>query len=66
MKLDAGEKMTAVGFAGANSITVAGKSPSGKEKTVRVGGEHLQKHIIHRARKGCLLSGRIVPTAVKP
>lgn len=66
MKLDAGEKMTAVGFAGANSVTVAGTSRSGKEKTVRVSGEHLQKHIIHRARKGCLLPGRIVPTAVNP
>jgi topoisomerase-4 subunit A len=66
MKLDAGEKMTAVGFVGANSVTVTGESRSGKEKTVRVGGEHLQKHIIHRARKGCLLPGGIIPTAVKP
>jgi topoisomerase-4 subunit A len=66
MKLDAGEEMTVVGFAGANSVTVAGKSPSGKEKTVRVSGEHLKKHIIHRARKGCLLPGRIIPTAVNP
>jgi topoisomerase-4 subunit A len=65
MKLDAGEKMTAVGFVGANSVTVTGESRSGKEKTVRVAGEHLQKHIIHRARKGCLLPGRIIPTAVK-
>ena len=66
MKLDAGEKMTAVGFTGSNSVTVAGKSRSGKEKAVRVSGEHLQKHIIHRARKGCLLPGRIIPTAVNP
>ena len=66
MKLDADEKMTAVGFANANSITVAGKSRSGKEKTVRVSGEHLQKHIIHRARKGCLLPGKIVPMSVRP
>ena len=66
MKLDAGEKMTAVGFVGANSVTVTGESRSGKEKTVRVAGEQLQKHIIHRARKGCLLPGRIIPTAVKP
>jgi topoisomerase-4 subunit A len=64
MKLDAGEKMTAVGFAGGKSVTVAGKSRTGKEKTVRVSGEHLQKHIIHRARKGCLLPGKIIPAAV--
>ena len=66
MKLDAGEKMTAVGIAGANSVTVAGKSRSGKERTVRVSGESLRKHIIHRARKGCLLPGRITPGAVNP
>lgn len=66
MKLDAGEKMTAAAFAGSSSVTVTGKSPSGKEKTVRVSGEHLQKHILHRARKGCLLPGRIIPTDVKP
>ena len=66
MKLDPGEKMTAAAFAGASAVTVTGKSPSGKEKTVRVGGEHLQKHILRRARKGCLLPGRIMPTDVKP
>jgi topoisomerase-4 subunit A len=66
MKLDAGEKMTAVGFVGANSVTVTGESRSGKEKTVRVAGEQLQKHILHRARKGCLLPGGIMPTTVKP
>jgi hypothetical protein len=30
-----------------------------------VSGEDLQKHIVHRARKGCLLPGKIVPAAVK-
>ena len=66
MGLDAGEKMTAIGFANANAVTVIGKSRSGSEKTVRVSGEHLQKHIVHRARKGCLLPGKIVPLSVKP
>ena len=65
MGLDDGEKMTAVGFADANAVNVIGKARSGSEKTVRVSGESLQKHIVHRARKGCLLPGKIVPTAVK-
>ena len=64
MRLDAGEKMNAVGFADAKSVTVAGKSRSGKEKVVRVSGEQLRKHIVHRARKGCLLPGKLVPVAV--
>jgi topoisomerase-4 subunit A len=65
MGLDAGEKMVAVGFGDAKAVTVIGKSRSGSEKTVRVSGEDLQKHIVHRARKGCLLPGKIVPVAVK-
>ena len=61
-----GEKMTGVGFANDQSVTVIGTSRSGSEKTVRVAGEALHKHIVHRARKGCLLPGKIVPHSVKP
>ena len=64
MGLDEGEKMTAVGFANAKAVSVAGKSGSGKDKVVRVTGEQLQKHIVHRARKGCLLPGKLVPVLV--
>jgi topoisomerase-4 subunit A len=66
MSLDADEKMTAVGFSNGKSVTVIGTSKSGSEKTVRVAGEDLEKHVVHRARKGCLLPGKIVPTGVKP
>ena len=65
MGLDDGEKMTAVGFGDSKSVTVIGKSRSGSEKTVRVSGEDLQKHIVHRARKGCLLPGQDHPPAIK-
>ena len=65
MGLDEGEKMIAVGFGDSKSVTVAGRSRSGSEKTVRVSGEDLQKHIVRRARKGCLLPGKIVPVSVK-
>ncbi|MGZ8197190.1 MAG: DNA topoisomerase IV subunit A [Burkholderiales bacterium] len=65
MGLDDGEKMVAVGFGGPKAVTVIGKSRSGAEKTVRVSGDDLQKHIVHRARKGCLLPGKITPVGVK-
>jgi topoisomerase-4 subunit A len=66
MGLDAGEKMTVIGFGTAKAVIVVGKTRSGNEKTVRVAGAELKKFIVHRARKGCLLPGKIVPTAVKP
>ena len=65
MGLDPDEKLTAVGFSNGKAVTVVGKTRSGSEKTVRVSGEDLQKHIVHRARKGCLLPGKLKPTAVK-
>ncbi len=64
MGLDDDEKMKAVGFASAKAVSVAGKSRSGKERVVRVSGEQLQKHIVHRARKGCLLPGHLIPERV--
>ena len=66
MGLDDGEKLVAVGFASADTVTVAGTSRSGKDKTVKVSGEDLRKHILHRARKGCLLPGKITPIGVVP
>ena len=65
MGLNDGEKMTGVGFADDKSVTVTGTARSGSEKTVRVSGEALQKHIVRRARKGCLLPGKLIPIAVK-
>jgi len=65
MGLDDDEKMAAVGFGDAKAVTVVGTSKSGKERTSRVAGAELQKHILHRARKGCLLPDRITPTGVK-
>jgi topoisomerase-4 subunit A len=65
MGLDKGEKMVAVGFADSKSVTVIGRSRSDKERAVTVSGENLQKHILHRARKGCLLPGKLTPIGVK-
>jgi len=64
MGLDDKEKMKAVGFSDGKSVNVAGVSKSGKEKTVRVAGQELQKYVVRRARKGCLLPGKLVPESV--
>ncbi|MEI7681719.1 MAG: DNA topoisomerase IV subunit A [Betaproteobacteria bacterium] len=65
MGLDDDEKMVAVGFSGSKSVTVLGMSRSGNERSAIVSGTDLQKHILHRARKGCLIPGRMLPTAIK-
>ncbi|MEA3155026.1 MAG: topoisomerase subunit, partial [Betaproteobacteria bacterium] len=65
MGLDPGEKMTVVGFGTAKAVTVVGKTRTGNEKTLRVSGADLKKFIVHRARKGCLLPGKLRPESVK-
>ncbi len=65
MGLDTDEKMTAAGFCGSKSVTVTGLSRSGNERSAIVSGADLQKHILHRARKGCLIPGRMLPTGIK-
>ena len=65
MGLDKGEKLLAVGFAHAKAVTVTGLSRGGKERSVTVSGADLQKHVLHRARKGCLLPGKLAPIGVK-
>ena len=64
MGLDDNEKMKAVGFSDGKSVSVAGVTKSGKEKTVRIAGQELQKYVVRRARKGCLLPSKLVPEAV--
>ena len=64
MGLDDGEKLVAVGFGGADSVTVAGESRSGNDRTVTIGGGGLQKYVLRRARKGRLLPGKLKPTGV--
>ena len=64
MGLDKGEKLAAVGFAEGKSVTIIGRTRSGAERTVKVSGAALEKHILHRARKGCLLPAKLVPLKV--
>jgi len=65
MGLDADEKMVAAGFCGSRSVTVTGLARSGKEKSSTISGEELKKHVLHRARKGCLIPGKMQPTGIK-
>jgi topoisomerase-4 subunit A len=60
------EKLVAVGFGNSKSVTVEGIARNGNVKTVTVEGADLQKHILKRARKGCLLPGKLRPTGVVP
>ena len=64
MGLDKGEKLAAVGFADGKSVTIIGRTRSGAERTLKVSGAALEKHILHRARKGCLLPGKLLPLRV--
>jgi topoisomerase-4 subunit A len=64
MGLDPGEKLAAVGFADGKSVTITGRTRSGAERSVKVAGAALAKHILHRARKGCQLPGKLVPLMV--
>jgi topoisomerase-4 subunit A len=66
MGLDDKEKLVAVGFASAKSVTITGMSRADKEKTVTLEGEDLQKYVLRRARKGRLLPGKLKPTVVAP
>jgi hypothetical protein len=46
-------------------VTVTGVSRSGKERAVTVSGADLAKYILHRARKGCLIPGTMLPAAIR-
>jgi len=58
------ETLVAVGFGNSKSVSVEGISRSGNEKTVKIEGADLQKYIVKRARRGCLLPGKLKPTGV--
>jgi len=58
------ETLVAVGFGNSKSVTVEGVAKSGKEKSVTIEGADLGKYIVKRARRGCLLPGKLRPTGV--
>jgi topoisomerase-4 subunit A len=58
------ETLVAVGFGNSKSVTVDGVTRAGKEKSVTIDGAELGKYIVKRARRGCLLPGKLRPTGV--
>ncbi|MDK9726428.1 MAG: DNA topoisomerase IV subunit A [Sterolibacteriaceae bacterium MAG5] len=64
MDLDKGEELLAVATNNGTAVTVAGSGRGGKPAEIRIAGSELQKHTLHRARKGCLIDAKIKPTAV--
>jgi topoisomerase-4 subunit A len=61
MGLDAGEDLISVALVGGDSVVVHGTNRNGKAVVAELSGEELQKHLLHRARKGCLVPYRMKP-----
>ena len=65
MALEKGEALVAVTVNDGTRAEIEGAGRGGKAKTVSVGPREMEKYRLHRARKGCLLSEKIKPTAVR-
>jgi topoisomerase-4 subunit A len=64
MGLDAGETLVAVALSRGSRVVVQGTTRGGKPTTVTVEGDDLARHLLHRARKGALVSARLKPTGL--
>ena len=65
MGLDEGEKMIAVALVARGGVVVHGTTRAGKPIALTLEGDELEKHILHRARKGSLVARRITPQRVE-
>jgi len=65
MELEKGEELLAVAVNDGKAVTVTGSGRGGKPGEVRIAGGELQKHHLHRARKGCLIAGKLKPSGVR-
>jgi hypothetical protein len=61
MRLDEGEKLVSVGLATRDKVVVYGVNRAGKEVVAEITGDELEKHRLHRGRKGYLIGRRIRP-----
>ena len=64
MGLDRAEKLIAVGLTASNKVAVHGTNRVGKTTAVVIEGNELTKHLLHRARKGCLVAHKMKPIGV--
>jgi len=65
MGLDEGEALVAVAVNDGREVTVEGVGRGGKPVKQAVKGLALEKHRLHRARKGALLPSKVRPTAIR-
>ena len=65
MDLDKGEELLAVAVNDGNAVAVIGIGRGGKTVEQQITGGELQKHKMHRARKGCLTATKIRPTQIR-
>ncbi len=65
MGLDRGEKLIAVGLTTSRKVLVRGTNRVGKPSVVAIEGNELAKHLLHRARKGCLLAHKMKPIGIE-
>ena len=61
MGLDEGEKLISVALCTRDKVAVHGINRAGKDVVAEVAGEEMTKHLLHRARKGCLVPYRLKP-----
>jgi topoisomerase-4 subunit A len=65
MGLDRTERLISVGFTTSSKVVVHGTNRVGKATVAVIEGTELTKHLLHRARKGCLVAHKkMKPTAV--
>jgi len=65
MDLDKGEELLAVAVNDGTAVRVIGTGRGGKPGEQQIAGAELQKHRMHRARKGCLIGSKIRPALVR-
>ncbi|TMH29727.1 MAG: DNA topoisomerase IV subunit A [Betaproteobacteria bacterium] len=64
MGLDRAEKLIALGLTTSNKVVAHGTNRLGKATVVVIEGNELAKHLLHRARKGCLVAHKMKPIGV--
>jgi topoisomerase-4 subunit A len=65
MGLDRSEKLIAVGLTTSSKVVVHGTNRVGKPTAVTIEGSELAKHLLHRARKGCLVAHKMKPIGLQ-
>jgi topoisomerase-4 subunit A len=64
MDLEKNESLAAVASFDGASLTVTGSGRGGKPAELRLMGTELARHRMHRARKGCMIEGKLKPAGL--